>query len=48
MSPAFTEPEVAELAHQLGVGGEVDLDQLRMGMAVELEHGLHDPLTGDR
>ena len=45
MSSAFTETEVAELADQLGVAAEVDLDQLRIGMAVELEHGLHDPLT---
>ena len=45
MSSAFTETEVAELADQLGVAAEVDLDQLRIGMAVELEHGLQDPLT---
>lgn len=41
----FDEKEVAWIAKILGVADEVDLDQLRRGMAVELEHGRRDPLT---
>lgn len=41
----FTTEHVAALAEQLGVTGEVDLEQLRIGMEVELEHGGRDPLT---
>lgn len=45
MTREFTRSDVSRLAEQLGVVGEVDLDELRRGMAVELEHGRHDPLT---
>ena len=41
----FSPSRVAELAADLGVQDEVDLEQLRIGMEVELEHGRRDPLT---
>jgi hypothetical protein len=41
----FTQEQVAALAEELGVSGDVDLDQLRIGMQVELEHGRREPLT---
>lgn len=41
----FTPGQVAALAGRLGVMDEVDLEQLRIGMEVELEHGGRDPLT---
>jgi CBS domain-containing protein len=41
----FEPAEVAAIAEELGVAGEVDLEQLRIGMAVELEHGQRDSLT---
>ena len=44
-SRPFDAKEVAWVAKLLGVADEVDLDQLRRGMAVELEHGRRDPLT---
>jgi CBS domain-containing protein len=42
---SFTPEQVVALAAQLGVSSEVDLEQLRIGMGVELEHGSRDPLT---
>lgn len=42
---AITRELVVSIAQELGVADEVDLDQLRAGMAVELEHGRRDPLT---
>ena len=44
-TPTFTPGQVAALAARLGVMDEVDLEQLRTGMEVELEHGRRDPLT---
>lgn len=41
----YSPDEVAGLADRLGVTDEVDLEQMRIGMAVELEHGRRDPLT---
>jgi CBS domain-containing protein len=41
----FSASLVAKIAAALGVEGEVDLEQLRIGMGVELEHGRADPLT---
>jgi CBS domain-containing protein len=41
----FTAEQVAALAERLGVAGEVDLEQLGIGMEVELEHGRRDLLT---
>lgn len=41
----FTASEVEDIARELGVADEVDLEQLRIGMEVELEHGRRDPMT---
>lgn len=41
----FLPEQVAALAERLGVADDVDLNQLRIGMEVELEHGRRDPLT---
>lgn len=41
----FSEAEVESIARELGVVDEVDLEQLRVGMEVELEHGRRDSLT---
>ena len=49
----FTIEEAKEIADRLGIdytGGPFDLEQFRMGLDVELEHGTHDPetdVTGD-
>jgi hypothetical protein len=45
MTGHFTPSQVERIAEDLGIVGEVDLDQLRRGMEVELEHGLRDPAT---
>jgi len=42
---AITRELVVGIAQELGVADEVDLEQLRAGMEVELEHGRQDPLT---
>ncbi len=45
---SFTAEEARLIGEQLGVdwaSAPFDLEQLRMGMDVELEHGLHDLLT---
>ena len=44
-TPTFLPDEVASLAERLDVTGDVDLEQLRIGMQVELEHGRRDPIT---
>jgi hypothetical protein len=42
----FTTAQVREVGDKLGVDwGRIDLEQFRMGLEVELEHGLHDPAT---
>jgi hypothetical protein len=44
----FTTEEARRIADVIGVDwGRVgyDLEQFRMGLEVELEHGLHDPMT---
>ena len=49
----FTIEEARHIADQLGIDyihGPFDLEQLRMGLDVELEHGTHDAetdVTGD-
>ena len=49
----FTIDEAQMVADELGidcVNGPFDLEQFRMGLDVELEHGSHDPdtdVTGD-
>ncbi len=50
---SFTAEEARRVGDQLGIdwaGAPFDVEQFRMGMDVELEHGLHDPstnVTGD-
>lgn len=50
---SFTTDEARRVGEQIGIGWEsapFDVEQFRMGMDVELEHGLHDPetnVTGD-
>ena len=42
----FTTEEAKEIGEQLGIDWtEFDVEQFRMGMDVELEHGLVDPAT---
>ena len=44
----FTEEEARAIGQRIGVdwsAGDVDLEQFRMGLAVELEHGTQDPAT---
>lgn len=41
----FTLDEALEAAKRLGVADEVDVEQLRVGMEVELEHGRRDAST---
>jgi hypothetical protein len=44
----FTQEEAREIGERIGIdwgAGDVNLDQFRMGLAVELEHGSHDPAT---
>jgi hypothetical protein len=44
----FTTGEARRIGEQIGVDwsqAPFDVEQLRMGMEVELEHGLHDLLT---
>lgn len=43
---AFSEEEAKEIGDRLGISWEVvDLSEFQMGLAVELEHGTHDPET---
>jgi len=44
----FTPEEARAIGERIGIdwgAGDVDLDQFRMGLAVELEHGSQDPAT---
>ena len=44
----FTAGEAREVGEKIGIDWEAapfDIEQFRMGMDVELEHGIHDPLT---
>ena len=42
----FTSEEAKKIGEQLGIDWtEFDVEQFRMGMDVELEHGLVDPAT---
>ncbi|MDN7024855.1 hypothetical protein FGU65_08140 [Methanoculleus sp. FWC-SCC1] len=42
----ITAEEAQEVGEELGLTWEkFDVEQLRRGMEVELEHGLHDPAT---
>jgi hypothetical protein len=45
---SFTADEARSVGEQVGIDWETapfDVEQFRMGMDVELEHGLHDPET---
>jgi hypothetical protein len=42
----FTEEEAKRIGAALGIDWkQVDLEEFRMGLEVELEHGAHDPQT---
>ena len=44
----FTQEEAREIGERIGIdwgADDVNLDQFRMGLAVELEHGSRDPAT---
>jgi hypothetical protein len=42
----FTNEEAKIIGDKIGINWElVDLDEFRMGLTVELEHGSHDPET---
>ena len=44
----FTSDEAREVGAEIGIdwaSAPFDVEQFRMGMDVELEHGLHDPAT---
>ena len=44
----FTPEEARGIGERIGIdwsSGDVDLEQFRMGLAVELEHGSQDPVT---
>ena len=44
----FTDEEARVIGQRIGVdwsAGDVDLEQFRMGLAIELEHGTQDPAT---
>ncbi len=46
MKREFTEDEARALGTRVGIDFDVvDLDQFRQGLAIELEHGAHDPET---
>ena len=45
---SFTADEAHAIGQEIGIDwatSPFDFEQLRIGMNVELEHGLHDPLT---
>lgn len=45
---SFTAEEARQVGEQIGIdwsNAPFDVEQFRMGMDVELEHGLHDPAT---
>ena len=50
---SFTADEARRIGEEIGIewgSAPFDVEQFRMGMDVELEHGLHDPstdVTGD-
>lgn len=47
-SKDFTEEEARRIGTELGIdwtSSRFDVEQFRVGMGVELEHGVHDPET---
>lgn len=46
MNKQFTQEEAKVIGEKIGIDfGVYDLEQFRMGLSVELEHGAHDPET---
>lgn len=46
MGKIFTLDEAREIGQKIGIDfTKFDIEQFRMGLAVELEHGAHDPET---
>jgi len=46
MKKEFTIEEAKRIGDSIGIDwSKYDLEQFRMGLGVELEHGLHDPET---
>jgi len=46
MEKTFTAEEAKKIGEQIGIDwSKFDVEQFRMGMNVELEHGLVDPVT---
>lgn len=46
MKKEFTTEEAKQIGDSIGIDWtKVDLEQFRLGLAVELEHGLADPAT---
>ena len=48
MTTSFTSDEARRVGAEIGIdwgSAPFDVEQFRMGMDVELEHGLHDPRT---
>lgn len=46
MKHVFTRDEAEKIGKQIGIDfDEVDIEQFRMGLSVELEHGMDDPQT---
>ena len=46
--PHFTEAEAERIGSEIGIDWQAspfDVEQFRMGLEVELEHGAHDPET---
>lgn len=46
--PRFTADQAREIGEQIGIDWSTspfDVEEFRAGMDVELEHGLHDPVT---
>lgn len=48
IAKSFTADEARTIGEEIGIdwgSAPFDVEQFRMGMDVELEHGLHDPAT---
>ncbi len=46
MKKVFTEEEAREIGNAIGINwDEINIEQFRLGLSVELEHGSHDPET---
>jgi hypothetical protein len=46
--PGFTADDARRIGEQVGIDWQTapfDVEQFRIGLGVELEHGLHDPAT---